>query len=197
MNTTGLYYPEDKFLGKVEVDSTTGIENHPLLQLQQQQINISNADIKLQKNLMLPDFQGRFFTQRLYGVSPPYSGFSFSVAVPIAAKSYRNKIKAAQLESRIQEVQLLNETQALHAFYAKALADLEKNNALLQFYERTGLRQADEMIKASTLAYRSGEIGFPELSQFLAQAIDIRKNYLETLNQYNQAAVQFNYYINR
>ena len=91
----------------------------------------------------------------------------------------------------------MNETQALHTFYAKALADLEKNNALLQFYENTGLSQADEIIKASTLAYRSGEIGFSELSQFLTQAIDIRKNYLENLNQYNQAAVQFNYYINR
>ena len=102
LNTTESYYPENKSLGKVPVDRRPDIENHPLLQLQQQQINVSNADIKLQKNLMLPDFQGRLFTQRLYGITPAYSGFSFSVGVPIAAKSYRNKIKAAVLESRIQ-----------------------------------------------------------------------------------------------
>ncbi len=55
-------------------------------------------------------------------------------------------------------------------------------------------KQADEIIEAATLSYRSGEISFAEMSQFLGQAIAIRQNYLDVLNQYNHSAIQFNYF---
>ena len=75
--------------------------------------------------------------------------------------------------------------------------EVERNGNMLAFYETTGLKQANEIIKASSLAYRSGEISFAELSQFLTQAIEIQKNYLESLNVYNQSVIQYNYYINQ
>ena len=56
---------------------------------------------------------------------------------------------------------------------------------------------ADAIIKAANIAYRAGEISFAELSQFLTQAIDIQKNYLDALNQYNQSAIQLRYYLNQ
>ncbi len=67
---------------------------------------------------------------------------------------------------------------------------------MLTFYEQSGLRQAQDIISAATLAYRSGEISFAELSQFMTQAITIRQNYLDALNGYNQAVIQYNYYNN-
>ena len=75
--------------------------------------------------------------------------------------------------------------------------EVEKNSSLLSFYETTGLRQAEEVIKAASLAYRAGEISFAELSQFLTQAIEIQKNYLENLNSYNHSVIQYYYYINQ
>ena len=197
LNTTTAYYPGNGSLAKISIDSFADIGNHPVLQLQQQQIAISKADIGLQRNMMLPDLQGRFFTQRLYGITPPYAGFSVTVGLPIAGRSYTNKIKAAELESRVQKEQLSYETQALNTSYINGLRELEKNRVLLRFYEGTGLQQADAIIKAASLAYRAGEISYAGLSQYLTQAIDIRKNYLENLNQYNQSAIQFIYIINR
>ena len=75
--------------------------------------------------------------------------------------------------------------------------EVEKNRSMLSFYESTGLKQAEEVIKAASLTYRAGEISFAELSQFLTQAIEIQKNYLENLNAYNQSVIQYNYYINQ
>ena len=77
------------------------------------------------------------------------------------------------------------------------LQEVERNNSMLGFYETKGLKQADEIIKASSLAYRSGEISFAELSQFITQAIEIQKNYLDNLNTFNQSVIQYNYYINQ
>ena len=75
--------------------------------------------------------------------------------------------------------------------------EVEKNRSMLLFYETSGLKQADEIIKAASLAYRAGEISFAALSQFLTQAIDIQQNYLENLNTYNQSVIQYNYFINQ
>ncbi|MNT51717.1 hypothetical protein D3C72_1886990 [compost metagenome] len=97
----------------------------------------------------------------------------------------------------MQEQQLAYQEQKFEVQRAAALVELDKHNVLLKFYEQSGLRQSEEIIRAATLSYRSGAISFAELSQFLSQAIGIRQNYLEALNLYNQAVIQINYYDNK
>lgn len=100
-------------------------------------------------------------------------------------------------EVSVQQRELEYESQVLSSRRMQALSEIHKNQTMLDFYESTGLRQADQIIKAASIAYSSGEIGFAELSQFLTQAIDIQKNYLDILNQYNQSVIQYYYFINR
>ena len=185
-------------LQKLQIgDYFAAIDNHPQLQLQRQNIAIADADLHLQRQSKKPDLQGRFYSQRLYGFPNPYSGFSVSAAIPIFTGGYRQRIKAAEIERNVQQRQLDLERLTLNTAYLQAVQMIERSRASLNFYERTGLRQANAIVQAATLAYRSGEIGFAELSQFLTQAIDIQRNYLDVLNEYNQAVIQVNYYINQ
>jgi cobalt-zinc-cadmium resistance protein CzcA len=134
----------------------------------------------------------------LYGIKNPYSGFSITVGIPLLGGSYyRNKIKAAELEKSYQQTVLDYEKLSLKTSYAQAYQQLQKDNELLSYYENTGLEQAEAILKSANIAYRAGEISFAELSQFVTQSIDTQKNYLDVLNQYNQSAVQLNYYLNR
>jgi len=96
----------------------------------------------------------------------------------------------------VEQRQLNYQALQLNTERKNALTEIEKNLAMLEFYESTGLQQADEIIRAATLSYNAGEISFAELSQFLSQAIETRKNYLEVLNSFNQSVIQFNYYNN-
>ena len=170
---------------------------HPLLALQVQNINIANAGIEVIKNENKPEFSGRFFTQRLYGMKDPFTGFSVSAAFPLfGAEAYRNKVKTGEAEVMVQQKQYEYGKQLFGTRQTQVHQEVEKNNSLLSFYETTGLKQAEEIIKAASLAYRSGEISFAELSQYLTQAIDIQKNYLEVLNTFNQSVIQFDYYTN-
>jgi cobalt-zinc-cadmium resistance protein CzcA len=72
---------------------------------------------------------------------------------------------------------------------------LEKNKLALDYYETTGLVQADEIIAAATSAYEAGDISFAALTQYMAQAVGIRQNYLDQLQAYNQAAIEL-YFLN-
>lgn len=199
LNTSSNFLPDSVPLQRIEVDvsDTTFIKN-PQLQLQQQNISIANAELKVQQQNRKPNFEGRFFSQRLYGLSNPYSGFSVSVGIPLlAGKTYKNRVKAAELEQTYQQSLLDYERQLLTKSFNQAYLQLQKDLELLSYYEDSGLTQADKIIKSSNLAYRGGEINFAELTQYLTQAIDIQRNYLEVLNQYNQSVIQLNFYLNK
>ncbi|HRI60057.1 MAG TPA: CusA/CzcA family heavy metal efflux RND transporter, partial [Saprospiraceae bacterium] len=195
LNVTETLLPAEGPMQKLPVSATSDLANHPMLLLQRQNLNLAAADIYLQKQGKKPDFSGRAFSQYLYGISPTFSGFSFSVGVPIVGKSFRQKIKAAEISGAMQQKHLEYQTLWLNTTAAAARQELEKNNAALQFYETTGLAQADEITRAASAAYRAGEISFADLALYLAQAAGIRQNYLDNLNQYNQVAIQL-YFLN-
>jgi heavy metal efflux system protein len=198
LNTTDPVLPLMQPLEKLTLPLLSNDSLHPILALQSQNISIANAGIGVIKNENKPDFSGRFFSQRLWGAKDPFTGFSVTAAFPLfGANAYRNKVKAAQADMSVQQKKFEYESQVLNTQKIQMQQEVEKNNSMLLFYETTGLRQAEEIIKAASLAYRAGEISFAELSQFLSQAIEIQKNYLESLNAYNQSVIQYNYYINQ
>ncbi len=197
-NTPEMILPLTHPLEKILVKDLFTDSLHPFLALQSEYINIANAGIEVSKKANNPELSGRFFTQRLWGANNPFSGFSVAAAFPLFnAGALRNKVKVAEAEMAVQQKQYEYENQLLKSQKFQMRQEVEKNNSMLSFYETIGLKQADEIIKAASLAYRSGEISFSELSVFLTQAIEIQKNYLEHLNAYNQSAIQYNYYLNQ
>lgn len=198
LNMNTYLLPLDLPMEKLRLENVVNDSLHSVLALQQQNINIANADIVVQTNTNKPEFSGRFFTQRLWGANNPFSGFSVTAAFPLFGKTaYKSKVKTAQAEVEVQKQQLMWQSQQLNTEKQQALTAIEIKKSLLDFYETSGLKQSEEIIKAASLSYRAGEISFAELSQFLGQAIDIKRNYLDVLSKYNQAIIQFNYYNNK
>ena len=199
LNTDRPLLPDTGEVNKValalmEADSAS----HPILRLQQQQVNIAGFERRVAGQTQMPSLEGRFFSQRLYGISTPYSGFSVTLGIPLFGRSqYKNSMKAAELGQNYQQKLYTEQQRVFSTGYKQELEQLMKSSELLDYYTGTGLKQADAIIKAAELSYRSGEIGFAELSQFLAQAIDIQRNHLEVLNEYNQTAIRLNYYQNK
>ena len=168
---------------------------HPLLRLQQQRINMAEAEIKYQRQTLLPDFTTRFFHQSLYGIQDRFYGYSVTVGVPLFAGSFNSRVQSAKTGLQVAQQDLEAQTQWLSSTEAQWRAEVDKYAAALAYYEGSGLAQAKGMMDASTLSYRAGEISFAELSQYLTLSIDIQQRYLEQLQQYNQAAIQLLYYV--
>jgi cobalt-zinc-cadmium resistance protein CzcA len=198
LNQNEWLLPVDLPLEKIGFNLSGNNSEHPLLVLYEQNVNIASSNIDLQKNSNKPEFSGRFFSQRIWGGRDPFTGFSVTAAFPLlGADAYRNKVKTAEAEKKMEQKTLEYQSQLLETQSVAARADIEKNLSLLNFYESSGLKQAEEIIRAATVGYRTGEITFGEMSQFLAQAIGIRQNYLDVLNSYNQSAVRFSYLKNK
>lgn len=199
LQSDSLFLPGDSFLAKVETESTPEMASeHPSLLLLQQSLRSAQSDIRFARMRWLPELSGRAFSQRLYGMSDPVSGYSVTVGMPLlGVGSYRSGLKAAKLDYQMREQNLRYEQQLLLVQMRQAQKTVEKHRRALQYYESAGLAQAESIIGAAGLAYRGGQIGMAEYLSFFTQAMDIRAHYLEALHQYNLNAIQLNYYLSK
>ncbi len=198
LNTDSVYLPLAEKLEKLHYNIYNPDSLHPSLALQQQNINIAKANIHVQQNTNKPEFSGRFFSQQLYGIKDPFTGFSVSAAFPLfGLSSARSKIKAAEADMELQQKQLNFQKTQFETQRKTALTNILRAAEMLKYYEGPGLKESEEIFKAAMLSYQAGEISFAEMYQFYTQAIDIRKNYLQSLNEYNQAVIEYNYFINQ
>ncbi|WP_316928384.1 TolC family protein [Sphingobacterium spiritivorum] len=196
LNQNTFLLPNEKELIKISFNKRDiTAASHPLVRIQEKNVELAEAGIRVEKKGKMPDFSGRVFSQRLWGQKNPFTGFSVTANFPVFSSGYyNNKVKAAQLESDIQQQGLLQVQQVLSADIQNAENERIKNEGQLQFYETSGLKQAEAIIKAANLGYQSGEISYAELSQFLTQSIDIKINYLNALNAYNKSVVNYQYF---
>lgn len=195
LNTEARFLPVAAALPRITLSPQPEAGTHPEITVQQQQLAIAEQELKMLRRSQLPDFSGRVFSQRIMGMPDPFSGFSFTVSLPVFSYgTNRQKLKAARAGIQIEEQELYFTRQKVEADRHSALLTVEKNSLLLHFYETEGLRQSKEIIAAATLSYTAGEISFAELSQYLTQAIEVENSYLDNLNNYNQSVIEYQYY---
>jgi hypothetical protein len=64
----------------------------------------------------------------------------------------------------------------------------------LQFYNSFGLTHANTILQTSHAKFNAEEIDYLEFTEDIAEAFKIKLEYLETMNNYNQKAIQLEYY---
>ena len=146
---------------------------------------------------MLPDLNVRYFNQNWLGIEPGYYGYSFGIGIPLFFWAQQGKIQSAKLQQQIAQKDFESATLQFNTVYTQTIQELNKQQQLLQYYETTGVQQADEIQSSATLAFNNGEIGYIEYTVLLSQSIDIKNNYLTALNTYNQAVIRLNYFSNK
>lgn len=197
MNVDEMVLPLEEPLTRLHpIDSAGMVSNHPLLMQQAKQLELAGSNINFIRKVNNPEISVRAFSQRLYGIPDPVSGFSFNLEVPLLGNTNKSRLEAAQVEQLVQEKILQMESQQLSVAATQALEQVNKANEALTYYESIGLSHAQEIIETANQGYRAGDISFADLSQFITLAVNIRKNYLEALNEYNQAVIRYSYFVN-
>lgn len=207
LNTRESLQPVDTTLVKIPLDFTfdTSLSGHPQTAFYQQQINVANAELQLEKSKRLPDFNVGYYHQFLIkGFNPakinreytPYTrigGFQVGATIPLFFGAQRAKINAAKINTQLMQSQAQAAKTGLQTQYFTQYNEYLKQKEGLDYYETIGLKQADEIIRISQISYKLGEIGYVEYIQNLTMAFDTRLKYLEALNLYNQVIIELNY----
>jgi cobalt-zinc-cadmium resistance protein CzcA len=185
----------------LSVDSSF-LANNPELQALRSQIEVASREIRVERSKLLPDFSIGYFNQSLagsydvdggskyYGVGKRFQGIEAGISVPLFAKPQRARIRAAEINQQIQQAQVQAFFFGLNQRGTTLLSDLRRLRIQIDFYRNTALPQAELLITTSQKAFEAGELDYYQLSQSINNAIDMRRQYIETLNEYNQTAIE-------
>lgn len=174
------------------ITDTSAIKQNPVLVYYNQKIMLADSKLSLEKNKFLPDFSVGYFNQSIDNVKG-FHGLQFGIGIPVFFWGQQGRVQSAKIQTEIAQSDFENYQNTLKTLFNQQLQAYQKYLDLLNYYETSGIKQADEILKVSQFAYGKGEVGYVEHIQNLTQAISIKTQYLESLNQFNQTTININY----
>ena len=179
--------------------------NNPQAAHIQQQINIADRAIAIEKARGKPDFSISYFNQSIigtqevngqpktFGTGYRFQGVAAGISIPIFYKPYSSRIKAATVEKQIAETQYQLFTINLQGQYQQAFEEYLKNSKNISYYETSALANGNLILRQAQIAFKNGEIGYVEFLQALRTYRDIRSEYLNAINELNQSIIRIQY----
>ena len=196
--------PLPKLTLTLPTDSVDLVRN-PLLAQLQQQIRVAEQTRLVEQARLKPDFLVGVFSQTLtgsqlingqelyFGPGRRFQGGQIGVTLPLLGQAQKSRINAARISEQIAQTDLQNQRFALDQQVQQAVRQYDQYRSALTYYEANGLSQADLILTNARRAFSGGDIGYVEFSLALGQALTIRSNHLDLLNQYNQSVLYTNY----
>ena len=188
---------------------TTMVKQNPIVQLANQQVQVAQANHKVEKSALYPDISLGYFIQSItgnqdvngtstyYNNSPQFQGFSLGLAVPLFAGSSIAKAKAAKTNMEREQKNADYVTQQFKSYLEQQLEQLETYKSLVQYYKVTAIPNANLIIKNATKSYQNGDISYVEYVQSIETASEIQLNSNEAIYNFNQTVITIQYSINQ
>jgi cobalt-zinc-cadmium resistance protein CzcA len=206
-DTTGIRFMPDVLAERTvaSVQDSAQLANNPLLAYAKQQIDIAGAEKSVQSSKMLPGFSIGYFNQSLIGSSTAngdiagsstrFSGVQAGITIPLFYGSYKANIKSAKLKEQMAETNANYYSTVLQGQYEQQLQEVLKYQGSLSYYRDKAVPQANLIIGNAQKSFENGAIDYVEYFQNLNQGLELKFNYLNTLNGYNQAIINLEYLI--
>ncbi|NME67054.1 CusA/CzcA family heavy metal efflux RND transporter [Flammeovirga aprica] len=202
-DTTGLKFQPEKLKKKNNLNTNT-VENNPTLAFINQQVQVAEAEKKIASSEMLPDINLGYFNNSMNGVplsedggiansSNRFQGVSVGLAIPIFYGSSKAKVNASKLKAQNAMIQSQQYKIQLEGDYIRLEQEVNQLNGSLNYYESKALPQVDRIIKNAQKSFEHGAINYIEYFQNINQSLELKYNYLQTLNNFNQTMIELEY----
>ncbi len=175
------------------------LTNNPSLLLANQQMTTSRAALRVERHRFLPNLELGYFNQTLigfqntrgtenfYNKDTRFQGFLLGLSFPLWFGPQVARAKASLAQYEAARTRAEYSLAAVNQAYEEAQREWQKNEASLSFYESTALHNAALILLQAQKSFKAGEIGYVEYLQSLQTALQIRRQYLNALLQYNMS----------
>ena len=189
------------------LDSSSVAQN-PTIQALYQNMQIIEQSKKVEKAFGMPDFKIGYSNQSLigfqtidgqekyFGAGNRFNIVNIGVAIPIFSAT-KAKIKALDYQKQSAQATAQYQKTLLNTQLQNALAQYQQNVQQYNYYQTQALPNANEIVKAAQLGYKTGDISYVEYLFALQTATDIELKNLQAIQQINQTVVSINSIINQ
>jgi cobalt-zinc-cadmium resistance protein CzcA len=190
------------------IDSNA-ITSHPMLQSIYQNMQIAEQTKNVVKAQGLPDFKIGYSNQSLigfqnidgvdkyFGAGNRFNVVNIGVAIPLTFGATKARIKSLEYQKQSLQTQAEYQNTLLNTNLLNALTQYQQDVQQYNYYKIQALPNADNIVKAAQLGYRTGDITYVEYLYALQTATDIQLKYLQSIQQINQTVVNINSIINK
>lgn len=195
---------------KVEyvLDSTT-VANHPTVKAFYQEMEIAEKNKNVERSQGLPEFSLGYTNQSIIGFhtvngQEKYfdAGNRFNVAnigisIPLTFGATKARIQSLDYQKQMAESNAKLQQKQLTTQLENALNQYQQDIQQYEYYVNQALPNAEKIVKAGQLGYKTGEISYVEYLFALQTATNIQLKYLESIQQVNQSVININSLINK
>lgn len=178
----------------------TETATHPLLQIQEQQVELGQRQVQVERSRLLPAFSLGYNNISINGFMKVgndepffrhdrrFSSFNAGLSIPLFNKAQQARIRAAAIQVQQLQVQLQLTDQQLQYRRRVALQDHERYLTIVERYEQQLLPDAVQVLQSAAAQLQKGSINYLEWVVLTSQAIQTRLQYLDAVRQLNNSS---------
>ncbi len=159
----------------------------------QSQVREAEARTRVEKSRFFPELSFGYQRQNILpdkGLNAYVIGASF----PIFFNTRRSRIRQAKADAYIARNDVALNLRNVDNRITELQANLRRYEESLRYYVESALPEAETLVRAARLQLANSETTIAEYIMSLNTALEIRRGYIETLNQYNITALEYELY---
>lgn len=198
-----VYTPSaDSILLASAVAADTAFSQLPQIRGLQHESAAAQWRWRTEKSRLLPDFFVGYNNLSINGTqvvggqdvyynnSKRFNYVNAGVSIPLFFGAQKARAAAAQVDWQVARQRTEYALLQTQTEWQNAQTQLHKYTASLQYYQGKGLENAAAIITTADTQFIGGEINYLQWVILIDQAISIRNEYLDMLNNYNQSVIQ-------
>lgn len=182
--------PADTALVQFPADIETPTYSEAHLKYFQSQAGEAKAQLNVERSRFFPELSLGYVRQDILPLKG-LNSWMVGVSFPIYFLPRHSKVKQAKATAFIARTEAEANTRNLYNKVFEAIANLRRQSESLHYYTSSALKEADELMKVAALQLRHSETDITEFIQAVNVARDIHRGYIETVYQYNIAALEY------
>ena len=159
----------------------------------QSQVSEKQAMLNIERSRFFPELSLGYVRQNILpdkGLDSWMVGVSF----PVWFLPQRSKIRQAKFERSIAQTQADANIRELMNRVQELQGNIRRYGESIRFYTGSALAEAEHLIKTADLQFRESETDITEYVQSMNAAREIKKEYIETVYQYNVSVLEYELY---
>jgi cobalt-zinc-cadmium resistance protein CzcA len=183
-----------------------GFVQHPSIQFSNAVIEERKAQVLVNKTKLIPDVNLGYsnlsiigwqtpdgVSQKYYGAGRRFGVYQFGLSLPLFNGSTKAKIKTAELDVEIAQLEQSRQTALLNAQLSKLISKYQQAQKSYQYFQNEGLPISNELYQQASVRLKNGDISFSEWNVLVAQALQIKLSLVSSIYEIQVAMAEFNY----
>ena len=179
------------------------VDELPIVQLQQQQVVLSEQMSVLEKSKLNPSFSVGYSTMTIkgwqaisqttdqyYGASDRFGSVSLGLMVPIFSSAQKARINASNILIKQKKLEEKAVKQEVTQKMQNALTLFLQHKKAVEAYQLKGLPSALVIMQTATQKLKAGEINYLDWVVLMNQSIQTRADYYAAVMQFNESAFE-------